>query len=648
MKSYLSGIAIFNESGKKKYVDLKKGVNIITGDSKTGKSALVEIIDYCLCSSRCTIPKGKITEFGQLYCILLNIEESTYIIARKSFSDKMLFYNDNNISIYTLKYDYFNDKIFTTVKDVQYSIENVLGLQVTNLEVINDEKKEKRASMRNMVSYMFQHQNLIASKFALFYRFSDYYKRQDVITQFPIFAGIIGQEFYSKTIRLNDMKKELKKLKKQELKKDETNRIIKQHLLPLCKDYFALVNVPFIDHDISINNLIKLTKNLPQLDLSKNTSKDIAHRYKILNDKINKLRTQESNLIVKINNLKSINQEGIQYKKMLDALQYKTNIVIPKKDTYVCPLCNNNCEEINKISSEFKNAANWLDTELKMTDNYSTGFIEDIRKLEQELEKVVRQIKSTYGQIKYIERKYLTPNKLVALQDKVSLAKARIELYVNTLTEEIYNDIDPEIKLLEQQIIQLENQLVKFNIKGKISQAQTSICKNMNKLAKTLDFEEEFKPIKLEFDLEKFDLYHQRNKYEKIYLSEMGSGANWVSCHIVLFLSFLRYFAEQKEKSCMPLIQFFDQPSQVYFPQGIENIQDIKENKNKITQKQKDIKAVNSIYKTFFDEIDSILEDTGISPQLIIVDHVNGNELEVSKRFKKNTRRNWRGGEALI
>lgn len=62
MKSYIKAIVIFSKNGEKRVVPLRQGVNIITGESKTGKSALVEIIDYCLCSSRCTIPKGKITD----------------------------------------------------------------------------------------------------------------------------------------------------------------------------------------------------------------------------------------------------------------------------------------------------------------------------------------------------------------------------------------------------------------------------------------------------------------------------------------------------------------------------------------------------------------------------------------------------------
>lgn len=37
MKSYIKAIIIFNKKGEKRVVPLKQGVNIITGESKTGK-----------------------------------------------------------------------------------------------------------------------------------------------------------------------------------------------------------------------------------------------------------------------------------------------------------------------------------------------------------------------------------------------------------------------------------------------------------------------------------------------------------------------------------------------------------------------------------------------------------------------------------
>ena len=58
--------------------------------------------------------------------------------------------------------------------------------------------------------------------------------------------------------------------------------------------------------------------------------------------------------------------------------------------------------------------------------------------------------------------------------------------------------------------------------------------------------------------------------------------------------------------------------------------------------------AVNKMYKTIFDEINSIGEDTGILPQIIIVDHVDGNNLECEKEFEEYVRCNWRNGQALI
>ena len=48
---------------------------------------MVEIMDYCLCSTCCTIPKGKITEFSFLYVLVMAIGEHTYVIARHDWEN---------------------------------------------------------------------------------------------------------------------------------------------------------------------------------------------------------------------------------------------------------------------------------------------------------------------------------------------------------------------------------------------------------------------------------------------------------------------------------------------------------------------------------------------------------------------------------
>lgn len=255
------------------------------------------------------------------------------------------------------------------------------------------------------------------------------------------------------------------------------------------------------------------------------------------------------------------------------------------------------------------------------------------------LKDIDEKIRDVWKQIKTIEEKFISSKALVSKREKVNYAKARIALYAEMSSSGIFETVDGDIEELKEKIARLEEKIKGFDVDKKMSKAESFLSNNMNRLSLTLDFEEEYRPIDLNFGLTdgSFDIYQHQKSNENIHLYEMGSGANWVSCHIALFLSFLRFFATQ-DNSPMPLVMFFDQPSQVYFPQGND--------KDEITQA--DLIAVNKMYKTIFDEINSIGEDTGILPQIIIVDHVDGKNLECKEEFERYIRCNWRNDTGLI
>lgn len=642
MKSYIKAIIIFNENDEKRLVPLKQGVNIITGESKTGKSALVEIIDYCMCSTRCTIPKGKITDFSYLYVLVMDIGDNTYIIARYNWDNggKMYFSKEEKDFNYkALSLGYFSGKPTLPYKDAQYEIECALGLFVTNMATDADQQG-KKASLRNMVSYMFQHQNLMASKFALFYRFSDFYKRKDVIDQFPVFAGMISQEYYSDLIQLNTLKSQLKQKYKKQKANEKSTAYIKDNLSPLLTDYFALLEQDF-DGKISVQKMLKIASDLPGFDDTQLFGENkITERYSELNDKLENLRNEEREILLKIKNIDNASDTGSSFTKMLKDLKQQTSIAEIETDEYTCPLCGHECQEIAENDSQLIEATEWLDNELKITEKYTADFSEDVRKLKDEHSKIGAKIKEVWKQIKTIEQKFISSKALVSKREKVNYAKARIALYAEMSDSGIFETVDEDIAELKEKIQQLEEKIQGFDVDTKKAKAQAFLSENMNRLSLSLDFEDEYRPINLNFGLidETFDIYQYQNNREKIHLYEMGSGANWVSCHIALFLSFLRYFAKQNN-SPMPLFMFFDQPSQVYFPQGDSKDYEIM---------QADLLAVNKMYKTIFDEINSIGEDTGILPQIIIVDHVDGKNLECKEEFEGYIRCNWRNNTGLI
>ena len=641
MKSYIKSIIIFNKNGEKRIVPLKQGVNIITGESKTGKSALVEIIDYCLCSTRCTIPKGKITEFSYLYSLVMDIDNNTYVIARYNWDvgGKMHFSKEaENFEPNNLELSYFKEKLSLPCKDVQYESECALGLYVTNMAT-DTEQKGKKASLRNMVSYLFQHQNLMASKFALFYRFSDFYKRKDVIEQFPVFAGMISQEYYSDLIQLNTLNAELKQKYKKQKANEKSTAYIKESLSPLLRDYFALLEQDF-DSKMSVQKMLKIASELPEFDDTQLFGENkITERYSELNSELENLRNEEREILLKIKNIANASDTSSSFTEMLKELKQQTSIAEIKTDKYTCPLCGQKCQEIAEHDSKLIEATEWLDNELKITEKYTADFSEDVRKLKEAHSKIDEKIRNVWRQIKTIEEKFISSKALVSKRQKVNYAKARIALYAEMSSSGIFETVDGDIEELREKIARLEEKIKGFDVDKKMSKAESFLSSNMNRLSLTLDFEEEYRPIDLNFGLTdgSFDIHQHQASNDNIYLYEMGSGANWVSCHIALFLSFLHYFAAQ-ESSPMPLVMFFDQPSQVYFPQDAD----------KSDINPTDLLAVNKMYKTIFDEINYICKDTGILPQIIIVDHVDGDNLECKEEFNDYVRCNWRNGKALI
>lgn len=194
MKAIIKSINIFNNNGEHRFVEFTDGVNVITGDSKTGKSALLEIVDYCLFAKTSSIPKGIITSFSDFYSIVFQLGKSFIVIGRPAFktgmSSKAYIRQEVDITkISPLSLRYFEKIPPASIKEAQKKFESYLGLSVSNLRDDENSFHHGKASIRNAVSLLFQHQNLIANKHALFYRFHDFIKRDRTIKELPIFLG---------------------------------------------------------------------------------------------------------------------------------------------------------------------------------------------------------------------------------------------------------------------------------------------------------------------------------------------------------------------------------------------------------------------------------------------------------------------------
>lgn len=638
MNCYIDHIYIFSKDNEKRDVPFKPGLNIITGTSKTGKSALIEIVDYCFASKFSNIPIGEISKFGYIYVVVLKFTTKYIVLARRRFDD------DGNSKMYVIVEtrdsfkqgignEYFNKHTPVSIKDARSQLEKHLNLVVTDMSISDEveSSKKRKASLRDLTSFLFQHQNLVANKHALFYRFDDYYKRQATIEAFPVLAGWVDDKYYSLKRELDECEKELKK-KELNIKREENLlQDIEEEVQGYFKNYFSL-NGLYFDDSLSFDQLQKLKDNLPEITSRSFTTQGILNEYNSLKIQREELSSQLHSINNQIKELEDSEQYAKEFQIGLKTLEVKSNNSNSTKKVYHCPLCAQSTADITKEMIALDEARENLSLELRQISNYAVSYqkqIDILKKEQYSIKNRIDKISSRITEIEIINKEIEGQNNITT---QILYAKAQIELRMDMLAKsQVTKTDDYEIHILKDKIAELNSKLSEFGIDSKYKFAFNFFRNNMNIIASKLDFETLLKPPNLEFDFDAFLLYHSSKNLGKISLNQMGSGANWLACHLSLFMTFLHFFSIEKH-SCVPTFLFLDQPSQVYFPSEFK------------FKKDSDIKAVEDIYIAILDEIKSINKQAGFEPQVIITDHADKLDLGeyefesyVCKRWKEDS-----------
>ena len=63
---------------------LNEGATVVTGDSRTGKSSLIDIVDYCLGSRQCEVSDGVIRQSVAWYAVRINLDGQHAFVARRA------------------------------------------------------------------------------------------------------------------------------------------------------------------------------------------------------------------------------------------------------------------------------------------------------------------------------------------------------------------------------------------------------------------------------------------------------------------------------------------------------------------------------------------------------------------------------------
>lgn len=498
-------------------------------------------------------------------------------------------------------------------------------------------QKESRPTIRSYMSFLLQHQNLIANKHALFYRFDQKEKREQVIKHTKFFLGFVNQDYFLQMKNKEAIEIEIKKLKKEKEVLNYYKEKQELELEPELKNMYALMRFPkepiklksIISNPVESKNRLHVILHPDNFD----SSSDIFHqRYVAISESHAEKIVELNHTKNKITSIKnSLNQED----KLLTSEKLVDQEAVKVFDA-TCPLCETKHSELPKSAIQLKTAIEKLNQTLRLTEKMRAPLQTLLADTERHAEKLTKQVKSLQAEKKELESINEVIRERKDFSEAIYNQKYKLFSIIDLINPSSDTKIDSQLIELRKDLQAITGELKKYNINNFIEEAEKTINEYMYDIGNEFDFEKTYDPINLKFSLNSFDLYHDdTDKNKKIYLRSMGSGANWLYTHLTLFLSLHKYFVSLGEDCLIPSILFLDQPTQVYFPNFSrdtkENFstEDIKRVEGLEDKKlDEDMKSVTNIFNQLNSYCISLNEEFGFSPQIIVTDHVDNLALE--------------------
>ena len=632
-------ISIYGKNRERRDVDLKPSqVNIITGASKKGKSSLIDIVEYCLGSSECTVAEGHIRQTVAWYAVLLQFPDTEVFIARaaplqgqKSNSAcHMLIANDIEVP------EYSELENSTNINSVVDFLTRKVGIPEQITEIPEEQTRSSiQVGFKHSRFYLFQGQDEVAAKRTLFHRQAEPHIPQAIKDTLPYFMGAAEDDRLSELEKLRNLKRDkvrlLKRIQEIEsirgeglqkgfdlLSEASSAGLYEGNLIPSDSELLAILQrisswspSQSREEELEGDPFYELDKQYRQFSEGK---KVIRSRLRAAREYAGSIGGFEGELNEQSLRLQSI---GL-YKKLSPGT--------------VCPICETEHEEIKKAETIIYSSVAELNSKLEGVSRNKPRITSYLNTLRDEDKRLADNIKKTRDAMEVLRKEDVELATKAHLDDRRSRVVGRISLYLESVDwSDDTSSLQDKLNIIAPQIEQLEEQLDPTALKERLESQLSCVGEDMTRWARELGLEHSEHPIRL--DVSKLTVVAE-TPHGRTPLYRMGSGENWVGYHLIAYLALAKWFIEQKRP--VGRFIFFDQPSQVYFPSD----QAVTGSLDEINDDE-DRKAVKRMFEWIFKVVSELSPDL----QVIITDHADIDE-EWFQAAIADTK--WRGNEALI
>lgn len=633
----INKIVLFSLNGKKRILSFDIGkVNIITGESKSGKSALIEIVNYCLASTSCDIPEGIIREAVSYFSILLTFNDGeTAFIARENPNVKGIQASTTvclirNIGNDLPELEELNSNI--NIDTLKEFLTRKIGIS-ENLHIPDSLTREPlKANFKHSRFYCYQPQYLVADPYQLFYNQNKEFVSQSIKDTLPYFLGAVNEDSLLIENEITQLNKQLNRLVRE---KRENEKIKSEGLSQAFSLIEEAKEIGLLSKDINPENQTDAYVHLQtvskweyqpfEVKAENSGLKELIDKRNELKSELGKISDNKKAATDYLRNSFGYSNEVKQQEIRLETINlFKEN---SEFDENCCPLCDSTLDvpipTIQNINSSLKN----IKDDLRFTKAESPriqSYIETVDSQYHEIETELKKIEKSISALYLESEKARTVRDLNIRRGKII---GRVSLFLESSEQDIdLTNIDNKIESLKNKIIELEKSVDSENEKEKLLSILNKINLQMSKWVENLDVEYENVPIR--FDLNKLTMFIDTDK-KPIALPQIGSGANWVAYHLLIIFALHQHFIQNNRP--VPRFIIIDQPTQVYYPP---------EKTDDLIEVSSDEIAVSKMFDFMFSVVSSLSPNL----QVIVTDHA----YLKSNDFVESVKEVWRDGLKLI
>lgn len=559
---------------EKREIDLVEGqVNVISGASKTGKSAVIPIIDYCLCANKCAVPVGVIREECEWFGVLISSVEGDKLFARREPRDQrqtgdMFILEGNDLDV--------PERIETknaTVDQAKTVLNRLSGLSSLGMNPHSEGYSSNRTGFRDLMAFTFQPQNIVANPDVLFFKADTTEHREKLKSIFPYILNAVTQQTLADRWELDRLQKILKQ--KEAAMKAAASSV----------QTWMAEATSWIQQARELG-LIDLERENPALwpdildllnQIAGSNSRQARTSIPAINEALQELTELQNAETAEATFLTTQRQRLLEIRRLIESSKTYGDAMFIQRDrlavsSWIRDLSTESADALSAISpdgadhlEQLCSALEGLELEVQSQATISDKLDKEQFRLRSLAEESISRLNGIRAQIRALERRSEEARAEIYRADQIERYLGRLEQAIS-LYERTGEDaeLSAEIEELKKRITEIRGRISEHQIQVRINNALASIENIAAQILPTLDAE--WPDAAINFMLADLTIKVVQGTRDD-YLWEIGSGANWLAYHVSITLAFQRFFLKTPAHP-VPNFLVYDQPSQVYFPQS--------------------------------------------------------------------------------